>query len=344
MSTSCSGCSSASTRLVPGRQIGGPRLDLELAAHDVVYAFLVQHARDLVDRIGVQRRNHRLGRHVGEQRDLAPVAVGQRPVGAAQHDVGLDTDLAQLLDRVLRRLGLHLAGGGDEWHQRQMDVADVVAAERDAHLPDRFEERQRFDVADGAADFDDRDVGACDAGADLLLDLVGDVRNDLHRAAEIVAAALLADHRFVDLAGREIVALAHPGVDEALVVAEVEIGLGAVVGDEHLAVLERAHRARIDVDVRIELEEGDLDAARFEDGGERGGGDALSKTGNDASRDEYELGHGDRTRKRRILVETGLVALRGRGSIFVRQARKTDKPRRGHDRVLRQRAPFDEVP
>jgi hypothetical protein len=45
--------------------------------------------------------------------------------------------------------------------------------------------------------------------------------------------------------------------DEALVVPEVQIGLGAVLGHEHLAVLERRHRARIDVDVRIELEQGD---------------------------------------------------------------------------------------
>ena len=42
-------------------------------------------------------------------------------------------------------------------------------------------------------------------------------------------------------------------VDEALVVADVEVGLGAVLGHEHLAVLERAHRARVDVQVRVEL-------------------------------------------------------------------------------------------
>ena len=34
---------------------------------------------------------------------------------------------------------------------------------------------------------------------------------------------------------------------------DVEIGLGAVLGDEDLAVLERVHRARIDVEIRIEL-------------------------------------------------------------------------------------------
>jgi hypothetical protein len=41
---------------------------------------------------------------------------------------------------------------------------------------------------------------------------------------------------------------------EALVVAQVEVGLGPVVGDVDLAVLERAHRARIHVDVGIELD------------------------------------------------------------------------------------------
>ena len=90
----------------------------------------------------------------------------------------------------------------------------------------------------------------------------------------------------------KLLRLRHPRVDEALVVAEVEVGLGAVVGDEHFAVLERRHRARIDVDVRIELDDGDFEAARFEDRGEGGGGDALAQRGNDAAGDEDELGHG----------------------------------------------------
>jgi hypothetical protein len=78
---------------------------------------------------------------------------------------------------------------------------------------------------------------------------------------------------------------------EALVVAQVEVGFGTVLGDEHLAVLERAHGARIDVDVGIELEMGDLDAAGFEDRAERGGGDALAQRGHDTAGDEDVLGH-----------------------------------------------------
>ena len=35
--------------------------------------------------------------------------------------------------------------------------------------------------------------------------------------------------------------------------ADVEVGLGAVLGDEDLAVLERVHRPGVDVEVRVEL-------------------------------------------------------------------------------------------
>ncbi|KAA8636912.1 hypothetical protein FZN37_004435 [Enterobacter hormaechei] len=59
--------------------------------------------------------------------------------------------------------------------------------------------------------------------------------------------------------------------------AKIEVGFCAVLGHKHFAVLERAHGARVDVDVGIEFEEGDFEAARLENGRERGGGDALAE-------------------------------------------------------------------
>jgi hypothetical protein len=50
------------------------------------------------------------------------------------------------------------------------------------------------------------------AALDEVLDLVGDVRDDLHRLAQVVAAALLLEHALVDLAGGEVVAALHPVV------------------------------------------------------------------------------------------------------------------------------------
>ena len=74
-------------------------------------------------------------------------------------------------------------------------------------------------------------------------------------------------------------------------VAIVEIGLGAVLGDEDLAVLERAHGARIDVDVGVELEESELDAAGFENCRQGGGSDTFAKGGDYAAGDKDEFSH-----------------------------------------------------
>ena len=202
--------------------------------------------RDLVDRVGGRGRDDGLDVDVGEEGDLLADLVGDRVVRAQDDDVGLDADPAQLLDRVLGRLRLELAGRGQRRQQRDVDVQDVRPPDVLAHLADRLEERQALDVADGAADLDDDDVRIAVARdpPDPLLDLVGDVRDDLDRAAEVVAAALLGDHGLVDAAGRDVGELGQVLVDEPLVVAEVEVRLGAVVGDEDLAVLVRRHRAR----------------------------------------------------------------------------------------------------
>jgi len=51
---------------------------------------------------------------------------------------------------------------------------------------------------------------------------------------------------------------------EALVVAQVEVGLRAVVGDKDLAVLEGRHGTRIDVEIGVELHHVDAQAAALE--------------------------------------------------------------------------------
>ncbi len=101
--------------------------------------------------------------------------------------------------------------------------------------------------------------------------------NYLDGGAEIIAPALFLNHSVVDLAGGAVVAPAHPGFHESLVMPQIEVGLGTVVGDEHLAVLKRAHGARIDVDVGIHLEQGDLQAARLEQCAQGGSRESLAQ-------------------------------------------------------------------
>ena len=72
--------------------------------------------------------------------------------------------------------------------------------------------------------------------------------------------------------------------------ADVEVGLGAVLGDEDLAVLERVHRAGVDVEVGVELLHHDPQTARGQQVAEAGGGEALAERGGDAPGDEDVLG------------------------------------------------------
>jgi hypothetical protein len=223
-------------------------------------------------------RMTRLFIHIGEQRNLAARVFGNLVVGTADQNVGLQADGAQLLDGVLGRLGLGFAGRGDVGHQREVDEQRALIAQLNAHLAHGFHEGQRFDVAGGAADFDDSHVVALAAITDALLDGIGDVRNDLHGGAEIIATALFLDNIQIDAAGREIVALAHARVaQETLVVAQVQIRLGAVISHEDFAMLVGAHGARIDVDIRIHLGHRDLESARLEQGCEGGGRDPFTQ-------------------------------------------------------------------
>ena len=87
-----------------------------------------------------------------------------------------------------------------------MDVADVVFADLVAQLTNRLEERQALNVADGAANLDEHDVdglGLRDT-QDAALNLVGDVRDDLHRRTEVLATTLATNHAVVDRAGRGV--------------------------------------------------------------------------------------------------------------------------------------------
>src|SRR5262249_5781285 len=154
------------------------------------------------------------------------------------------------------------------------------------------EERQALDVADRAADLAQYEVEAVVALADELLDGVGDVRDHLDGGAEIIAAPLLGQDVLVDAAGGDVVLAAGGPAGEALVMAEVEVGLGAVVGDEPLAVLVGRHRTRIDVEIRVELAQPHPVAARLQERTQRCGCETLAQGGDHAAGYENIPRHG----------------------------------------------------
>ncbi len=74
--------------------------------------------------------------------------------------------------------------------------------------------------------------------------------------------------------------------------AQVEVGLAAVVEHVDFAVLIGAHRAGIDVDVRIELLHPHAQAAAFQQHADTGAGQPFAERTDDAAGDENVFGHG----------------------------------------------------
>ena len=112
--------------LGPLAELGRRRVEPELLADERVEALRLQHLGDEVDVGDVGAADHRAAIDVGEERDLLADVVGERLGRAADDDVGVDTDPAQLVHRVLRRLRLQLARRLDERHERDVQVDDVL--------------------------------------------------------------------------------------------------------------------------------------------------------------------------------------------------------------------------
>ncbi len=161
-------------------------------------------------------------------------------------------------------------------HEQGMLTADFYR-----HLANSFEERQGFDIAYGTADFNQHHVMAFAASQYALFDGVGDVRDNLYGCAQIVATALFTQNVGVDSTGGEVVAASHLGADETLVVTQVQIGFSAVFSNEHFPVLDWAHGARIDVDVRIQFHDSYIEPTGFKNGCQGSCGNAFTQRGYD---------------------------------------------------------------
>src|SRR3984957_20408030 len=233
-----------------GRHLG---LDAECRQYLVVETGGVIGLRHGVDVVDVARLDYGAFAHIAEQAELASLFLRNRPVGAAQEDIRLDANRAQLLDRMLGRFGLEFAGARNERQQRQMNVDGMVARQVALDLADRLEERQALDVANGAADLAQHEVEIFIAVEDEILDRIGDVRDHLDGGAEIIAAPLLGQDILIDAAGGDVVGFRGGTSGKALIVTEVEIGLGAIISHEHFAMLVWRHRSGVEIEIRIEF-------------------------------------------------------------------------------------------
>ena len=191
--------------------------------------------------------------------------------GSHNQDVRLNPDLAKLLNAVLSWLRLGFTSRLQVRHQRQMNEHHILFADVERDLSNGFQEWQTFDVSDGAAQFCDNNIDIRSRQSkNRRFDFVSDMRHNLNGPAEIFAATFFFDHRKINLTGRVIRIAVQNSGGESFVMAEVKVGLGAVIQDVNLTVLVRAHCAWIDVQIRIQLLHADFQTASFQQHSNRG--------------------------------------------------------------------------
>src|SRR4051794_34750034 len=165
---------------------------------------------------------------------------------------------------MLGRLTLQLARRLDVRYVTDVHVQDVLAPHVVPELPYGLQERQALDVADSTPDLGDHDVLVAPQATDPVLYLVGYVRNNLHGRSEIVPSPLALYYLPVDATVGHVGEPPKVFVEEALVVAEIQVRLGTVFGDEDLAVLVGVHCTGVHVYVRVELLQNDPVAPALE--------------------------------------------------------------------------------
>ena len=286
----------------PARHVAGFRFEMQQAQGGLVHFLLGETEGHFVNRIHIAGGDDAFRRDIAEQADLLLNVLREGTLGTAEQNIRLDSERTQFFHAVLGGLCLHLLRGGDPRHQSDVDEDGVFATDFMPHLPDGLNEWQGFDIAHGAANLNDHHIDIGRDAAHGSLYFIGDMGNHLDGFAEIITAPFAGDDLFVNAARSNVVALGEMRVSETLVVAEVEIGLSTIVGDEDFAVLERTHRSGVYVQVGVEFLQGDAEPPAFEQTTNGGGGNPFSKRRNYAAGDEYIFSHFARGMLRTISI------------------------------------------
>lgn len=158
------------------------------------------------------------------------------------HQIRHKTSTPGSLDGLLG--GLCLLLSVDDGDIGDVDLQEVVLAGLPSQLCHGFNEGHALDVANRSTQLDYANIRLFTRIIDRYprhpldprLDGIRDVRDDLHRLAQIIALALALDDLLVDLARRDVVVARQGNVEVALVVAEIQVDFAAVGEDEDFAM------------------------------------------------------------------------------------------------------------
>ena len=153
--------------------------------------FFFHSQRSFIENFHIQIFNNTILRNITEKGNFIFNIIGQRKFGTADDNVRLNSEGLKVFDRILSRFGLHFSGAAQIRDQCYMNQHTVFAADIMLELTNRFKEWLTFNIADGAADLNDRNFRRfiLVIPVETALDRIGYVRNDLYGIAAEIAAA-----------------------------------------------------------------------------------------------------------------------------------------------------------
>ena len=101
--------------------------------------------------------------------------------------------------------------------------------------------------------------------------------------AEVFTSPLSGNDVRIHLTGGHVGIFTEVDVEEALVVANVEVCFGAIVGDKHFTVLEGIHCSRVNIQIRVKLLHDHAQAPTGEKVSERCCGQTLAERGDNTT-------------------------------------------------------------
>lgn len=105
----------------------------------------------------------------------------------------------------------------------------------------------------------------------------------LNSFAQIIPSPLTLDHLLVNLASGDVVVPVECDIQEAFIVAKVQVHFPSIIQDKHFTMFERREGPSINIDVRVNFDGCDMEAAVLKDGPNRAGDDSFADPTDDTS-------------------------------------------------------------
>ena len=132
-------------------------------------------------------------------------------------------------------------------------------------LSDGFQKRLAFNITHRTAYFDNGNSGIfiCKVTIETTFDLICDMRDHLNGTTAVITTTLLLQNRPVNLAGGNVGIFIQIFINESLIMSKIQIGFCTILRDKNFTMLDRVHRAGINIDIRIKFLHGDLITSGF---------------------------------------------------------------------------------